>query len=194
MRSSGVASTRGFTALPARRSFTLRSKRGKPVRPDREFMTELNCALPVGNWWRDEVLAGRAEYPPPQPNATPPKTCERRGDRGRLYPAHYVKGEAEDACCFECHEFAALKDHLQFLRVHDRVTDGRAAPDEEVLAEAAPPPEPYVSPTAVACAELAARGIILIETKLETEDPKALQRMVDRYTKAAGKRRGRIVV
>ena len=186
MRSSGVVSTRGFTPL---RTFRIRKVKGRPVQPDREFMAELDRALPVGNWWRDEVLAGRAEYPP-HPTATPPQVCQRRGDRGRLYPAPYVDGDR----CYDCHLQDTHRSRIQFAREHDRVFDGRAASDEEVLAETTPPPEPYVSPTAVACEELARRGIILVESKLETEDPAALQRLIDRHTSAAGTRAGRVIV
>lgn len=174
------------------RIFCLRRKDGSVAHASHNFRRELARALPRETYWHDEVLNG-GSYPP-HPTATPPRTCRRRGDRGRFYPAYYVSGSGDRACCYDCRLHQLHAERVQWAREEAGIeSDGRAISDREALEELEElePQEQSMSPSGQAFKALAERGIVLEECKLEAEDLPTIMAQISRYLNAVGTRHGR---
>lgn len=195
-------SPRGRDAPPRARpaSFTLIGKHGKTKKPSRDFMAALNSALPdtagQGPYWRAEILAARAAYPE-LPTACPPKACQCKGDRGRLYPAYYLTtvypraGKPWRICrdCVEAlrapKEHAADKADAREFRERRYITEDGAVWQQAgpTIPEEPPEPEPETppSPLGAVLEQMATRGQGLTETELPTADARVLARQLAAY-------------
>lgn len=181
-------------------SFSLVKKNGKPKAATRDFMHALDRALPVnggqGDYWRDQVLRCGATYPPTGAS-TPPRECERFGDRGRLYPGYYVRSHASSlvhrgkrrkgfVCCLDCFNELWERRRIDFAVYCGEIPggDGVAVNYDQPTDDVEPAADG--SPSAEALQHLADQateddGPRLVEMKLEPADEASIKRMIDRH-------------
>jgi hypothetical protein len=168
-------------------------KNGLPKQMSREMRLAFDRALPElggqGDYWRGEVEAGRAEYPP-LPTVTPPRACRRFGDRGRLYPNYYVSNHTPPPkrvvdpdrpwtflppdlrrkprprrACEDCRQIMVLEAERRLYNESGYLRqDG--------------------SPSAAGIQAAAEAGVQVEELKLEAEDVPTLKRQIAKYEAA----------